>query len=431
MLSNLKWYLVGAALILVPIGVRVLTWQKPPVHRASADDIAKGKELFSHEWTVNDPLSAGDGLGPVFNAKSCVACHQQGGAGGGGDNRHNVTLFVMQQRDGTVKSGLLHASATRQQLLETLNHLDGMLPPTSQPSAESIRTTPRQTLSNGAVLQLSQRHTPALFGAKIIDEMSDRVIIAEERKQRLRWGDDAGSAESPVGRAFRVPDGRVGKFGWKAQSTSLSEFVEAACANELGLGNPKQAQPTPLSFASYRAPGADLTQEQCNQITAFCASLSPPIESPNPDSVARAAAGKKIFHSIGCADCHTPNLGSAVGIYSDLLLHRMGADLVGGGSYYDSAPPVPPLLDDSSPSGSPRPEEWRTPPLWGVADSAPYLHDGRAATLHDAIVAHGGQGAVAARKYSLLSQAERDDLQIFLKSLRAPRARPMTQLAQK
>ena len=103
-------------------------------------------------------------------------------------------------------------------------------------------------------------------------------------------------------------------------------------------------------------------------------------------------------------------------IYSDLLLHRMGAPLVGGGSYNE--PPAP--LPDVSPGEEPRPDEWRTPPLWGVADSAPYMHDGRAATLEEAIRLHGGQGADAAQRFAKLRGYQQAHLVAFLKTLRAP-----------
>ena len=194
--------------------------------------------------------------------------------------------------------------------------------------------------------------------------------------------------DMPVGRALRLADGRIGRFGWKAQSASLSDFVQAACANELGLGNPGQAQPRSLAYPSYQPTGLDLTLEQCNQLTAFCASLPRPSERVPDDSLARDGVmdGKKAFGKIGCADCHTPDVGSVKGIYSDLLLHRMGEQLQGGGSYNE--PPLP--RPDGTPGDGPSPGEWRTPPLWGVADSAPYLHDGRAATLEDAIKLHSG-----------------------------------------
>src|SRR5262249_39978089 len=192
-------------------------------------------------------------------------------------------------------------------------------------------------------------NTPALFGTQLIDRIPDRVIIANARRQQLQWGLTPATGEDlPVGRVSRLADGRIGRFGWKGQSASLSDFVQAACANELGLGNPGQAQPRPLSKPGYLSPGLDLTAEQCDQLTAFVASLPRPAERLIPDTPRghdQARAGKKLFHSVGCADCHTPDLAPADGIYSDLLLHRMGQDLEGGGSYNE--PPVP--VPDSSP----------------------------------------------------------------------------------
>jgi CxxC motif-containing protein (DUF1111 family) len=161
-----------------------------------------------------------------------------------------------------------------------------------------------------------------------------------------------------------------------------------------------------------------LSAEQCDQLTAFVASLPRPVERlPETLGAAEEArAGKKVFEAVGCADCHTPNLGSVEDIYSDLLLHRMGAPLVGSGSYNEPPPEIP----DFKPGEGPRADEWRTPPLWGVADSAPYLHDGRAATLEEAIRLHGGQGASAAQRYARLSRHEQVELIAFLKTLRAP-----------
>jgi CxxC motif-containing protein (DUF1111 family) len=244
------------------------------------------------------------------------------------------------------------------------------------------------------------------------------VIIAGAKLQSARWaGKNSDTEEAPIGRALRLPNGRIGRFGWKAQMASLSDFVQAACANELGLSNPGASQPTPLYMTSVtKSSHLDLTQRQCDELTAFCASLPRPVEElPTDVSADQAVAGKKLFSEIGCANCHTPKLGSVDGLYSDLLLHGMGQDLVGGGSYGER--PIPqPGSDDEGPS----PSEWRTPPLWGVADSAPYLHDGRAATLHDAIVMHGGQGKSVAVKYNKLGQVDKDRLVGFLKTLRAP-----------
>ena len=143
-------------------------------------------------------------------------------------------------------------------------------------------------------------------------------------------------------------------------------------------------------------------------------------------------AGEATFGSIGCTACHTPKLGEVVGIYSDLLLHDMGPQLAGSGASYaaasaDEPPPARGLpargrsrADDATTSVSIN--EWRTPPLWGVRDSGPYLHDGRAANIAQAIMLHSGQGAAAARRFAELSPQRKQQVEAFLMSLAAPSA---------
>jgi CxxC motif-containing protein (DUF1111 family) len=415
-------YLLIALLALAPAGVcRLLLWQMA-WERAR---VQAGEKLFKHDWKPNDPLSpGGDGLGPVYNATSCVACHNQGGPGGGGGLEHNVTTFTVREPGKEVRQGVVHAYGVHRP--ETLKDVHPTLPDFSLRTLEQVvrqaSAHPHANRSRqfSSVVQLSQRNTPALFGAKLIDDIPERVILAGARSQQARWGVAPADAESvPVGRALRLANGRVGRFGWKAQMASLSEFVQAACANELGLGNPGQAQPVPLyeKGTPSQSPGLDLTLEQCYQLTAFCASLPKPVERLPKDVTAdQAALGKKLFHMIGCAECHTPKLGSADGIYSDLLLHRMGQGLVGGGAYGQPSLPVPDSPGDDGPS----PSEWRTPPLWGVADSAPYLHDGRAATLEEALHLHGGQARRSAERFAQMSAAYQGNLIAFLRTLRAP-----------
>jgi CxxC motif-containing protein (DUF1111 family) len=420
------WYALIGVVVLAPVGGRVLTW---PGFRRQAIDPAMaqaGQTLFLHEWKAGDPLSpGGDGLGPVYNANSCVACHHQAGPGGAGGREHNVTTFTvtemtLDQRRQT-REGVVHSYALGEP--EKLSDVHRSLPTVSRPTLPMLVSLPgfeRSRISFPTGVHLSQRNTPALFGANLIDAVPDRVLIANERKQRLKWGlASAKSEDLPVGRAQRLADGRIGHFGWKAQSASLSAFVQAACANELGLGNPGQAQPRPLGKPYYQPTGVDLTAEQCDQIASFVASLPPPVERLPDNSFNRdeAVNGKRLFNRVGCADCHTPNLDPVEGLYSDLLLHDMGQPLEGGGSYNEPLPQKP----DAPPSeDGPRPGEWRTPPLWGVADSAPYLHDGRALTLEKAIELHGGQAARSARSFAALGKAEQAQILAFLRTLRAP-----------
>jgi CxxC motif-containing protein (DUF1111 family) len=412
-----------------PFAYRGADWFWPRAKPVDAGMAQVGKDLFQHEWTPNDPLAGGgDGLGPVFNAKSCVECHRQGGAGGSGPFETNVNVFTIRPKGegrallSKARQGVVHTQAVRPEFQETFAHvapgLPGNFPPLANAAvlpANGIRglTTPQG-------VNLSQRKTPALFGAKLIDEIPDRDIIANERIEYLKWGlatpHERGTA--PIGRVMRMADGRIGRFGWKAQTVSLVEFVRAACANELGLGNPGQAQPAPLGYPAYQPPEFDLTLAQCDQLAEFIRSLPRPFERlpAEPGAFQRVSAGKSLFSSVGCADCHIPDVGSVRGLYSDLLLHEMGEALEGGGDYNDR-----PLEEPSfDPGTGPLPAEWRTPPLWGVARSAPYLHDGRAATLDEAIRLHGGQGKDCAERYNGLARFERDQLVAFLKTLEVP-----------
>jgi CxxC motif-containing protein (DUF1111 family) len=422
---NRGWYLLVALLALAPVGLRVLTWQR---HRHQDVDPAMaqaGEVLFHHVWTPNDSLAqGGDGLGPVYNARSCLECHNKGGPGGAGELEHNVTMFTVQLPSSKepARQGVVHGYGSGK-YQENLHQVHHDLPALVRPRLERLVAIPGKKANPIVIpagVSLSQRNTPALFGAKLIDDIPDRVLIAAERKERLKWGWSPTQGEKvPVGRALRLANGRVGHFGWKAQTASLADFVQAACANELGLGNPGQAQPAPLSKPDYQPVGLDLTLEQCDQLTAFVGALSRPEERLPDDPVERqkARVGKKLFNATGCADCHTPDLGSVDGIYSDMLLHRMGQQMQGASSYYGPPPPKP---DPSDPNGPPLADEWRTPPLWGVADSGPYMHDGRAETLADAIRLHGGQAAPATKRYGELSASEQSQLIAFLNTLKAP-----------
>lgn len=410
------WYLLIGAVALAPVSARMLSWKKIKIAAVDPAMAQAGQTLFMHEWKPNDPLAnGGDGLGPVFNANSCVACHNQGGDGGAGGLEHNVTTFSVTRVGGALldkpREGVIHAQAVSDNDRESLQQVNLAATPAQMVTQDNhcVRLPPP--------VHVSQRNTPALFGARLIDGIPDRILVAEERKQQLMWGLAPKKSEDlPVGRALRLAGGRIGHFGWKAQSASLSDFVQAACANELGLGNPGQAQPRPLGNPLYQPVGLDLTSEQCDQITAFVASLSRPVERLGDISASEAASGKALFSKTGCADCHAPKLGDVEGLYSDLLLHDMGVPLQGGGSYNEP----PPQRPDRSPGEGPQPGEWRTPPLWGVADSAPYLHDGRARTLRQAIEQHGGQATRSAQKFAALGKEKQEILIAFLKTLRAP-----------
>jgi mono/diheme cytochrome c family protein len=385
--------------------------------RASAEVRAAGLKLFEHEWQPHDPSARGDGLGPVFNARSCVECHFQGGAGGGGDNKHNVMAFEAfpTQDRPEVKGGLIHRYAVANHFLEGRGELNKFFP-----------IIPGGTRVEGGCQVFTQDFDPvhtetvnstALFGAGWVDRISAKTI----RYQSMRIGAAAVGNELSgnfggvvPGRPRVLPDGRLGKFGWKAQFASLEEFVASACANELGLGNPRLEQARPMVRLDYPQVERDLTDAQFRSLVAFVDTLPRPVEAApaDPDRRRRSERGKALFREIGCAVCHTPDVAGVEGVYSDFLLHRL--DDRSRGSGYRETPPAP------LPEDYPLPEEWKTPPLWGVADSAPYFHDGGSPNLESAIWRHHGDAESVTAAYLKLCAGDRAAVIDFLKTLRAP-----------
>ncbi len=417
--------LIVLVLVLVPVWKAVEPMLRPGPKRVSTKAVAAGRVLFNHEWTPDDPLAGGDGLGPVFNARSCAECHRQGGAGGGGPVEMNVTVYGLADPEphGVPASGVVHQRAVRPEFQETLHLVHPALP--NQPSIPLSVLTDRGRRRPAGVV-VTQRNTPALFGDGLIDAVSDETIIAHQREHSdaARLVGLNGARDPKVrGRVARLADGRIGRFGWKSEFATLADFVKAACANELGLSNPGRPQATPLGKPGYKGKGEDLTDEQCVLMTDFIRGLPVPeqVWPSEPKGAERAGAGRALFRSIGCADCHSETLGTVAGLYSDMLLHDMGVELESSTGYYGSIIPVPDVRNDKfAVSEQPTPGEWRTAPLWGVADSGPYLHDGRAKTLEEAIALHGGEAGNVAARFKALPSADQDAIVAFLKTLRAP-----------
>ncbi len=412
---------------------------------AHSVDVTEGHALFLREWVPGDPRShGGDGLGPLYNDSSCVGCHNLGGAGGAGSTSKNVEIISLSRRGAArakgedvsvdelhpgfrdAKSVVLHRYGTDQLYRSwRLRRIDGvehaemsdvggeeamqqireMVQSNTVPSGRALRPSFRAAIAPkrvkgellfGSAVSVSKRNPPPLFGVGLIDAIPIEVLLEAQMQSK--------------GRLNLLKAGVVGRFGWKGQTATLKEFVEAACAMELGLEVPSHHQArSPLDFGSKRSAGLDLTQKECDALTKFVGTLPAPTERPDsPD----AQAGSDLFQKIGCAECHVPDLGTVRGIYSDLGLHAMGDDLSDASAYYG-------IIDESKNSGASA-EEWRTPPLWGFRDSAPYLHDGRAETLEQAVAFHGGQSEVSAIHFFELPLSDRLKVQTFLNTLSAP-----------
>ena len=292
--------------------------------------IARGKELFAHEWLPADARSrGGDGLGPVYNDTSCVACHNLGAPGGGGAAGKNTDIItavpkrpadqpgpepasgpakrpepdeLVKLHGGfrTARSTLLHRFGTdpdyfgwRFMILRTLGNVDqhevqGLRAGSGGIDAGRIAMVEmREGKFNALSARLvrftlvrSQRNPPALFGAGRIDAIPDRAIeqAADHRDDRF---------PEVIGRVGRLKDGRIGRFGWKAQTATLEDSVLSSCAGDLGLEVPGRHQAgLPAAFRSQRpagrlkstdpAPRLDLSAEECAALVAYIRSLPAP-----------------------------------------------------------------------------------------------------------------------------------------------------------
>ena len=408
----------------VLVGLWVVWVQTPgiPVLRAPHAGAAvkqAGLTLFEHDWKPGDALAAGDGLGPVFNERSCVACHFQGGVGGGGDFNHNVTSFEVHPVPGRpeVMGGILHSFGVSKDCRESRTGLHDFF--AVVPGGLKIVGGCTIETRDFDPVRIHTVNATALFGAGWVDRISGKTILHQSRHRSFEAIGKELLADlngvSP-GRPRLLANGRVGKFGWKAQFATLEEFVASACANELGLGNPRMEQAKPWAHGSYAKVAPDLDQAQFYTLAAFVDTLPRPIEVVPADSQERQAVerGKMLFEQVGCAVCHTPDIGGVSGVYSDFLLHRVSNSSELGSGYAEV--PNTPL-----PDGHPLPDEWKTPPLWGVADSAPYFHDGQSPTLQDAILRHDGGAVNVTRAFQSLSTFDKEAIISFLKSLRAPK----------
>lgn len=341
-----------------------------PVEGLSEGEIetfSKGRRLFDRDI----PMS--EGLGPQFNGDSCRACHFEPTTAGGGPPGVNVTRGGHMKADGTFEAPpggtLLHRFDADFEL---------------RPSAHD----------NSNVFEL--RQPPPLYGLGKIDDIPDEHI--ERRADPMDMDDDGIS-----GRVARLADGSVGVFGWKALFPSLEDFVRDALTNEMGMTVPDR--PGVSAGERTDSDGADdpeFAGERYDALQFYVDKLSPPPVPENPDG--NVELGEQVYSEVGCADCHVPEMetadGETVRLHSDLLLHEVMPE-----DYRGVA------------GGAAGPREFRTPPLWGVSASGPYMHDGLSWTLDGAIRRHAGEASDASDAYEALSEERREALLAYLESI--------------
>ena len=176
--------------------------------------------------------------------------------------------------------GVVHSHAIKPEFQETAEQRPAR-PAGNAPRSRSRNSTDRSRVLFPTGVSVTQRNTPALFGDGLLDAIPEEALHAEQRRNSdlIRLVGLSRAKDSKIrGRVARLPNGRLGRFGWKAEFASLDDFVRAACANELGLSNPARAQATSLAKRDYQPKGTDLTDAQCVLIGDFLRDLPAPVQ---------------------------------------------------------------------------------------------------------------------------------------------------------
>jgi CxxC motif-containing protein (DUF1111 family) len=381
---------------------------------------------------VTAPASLNSGLGPIFSNVSCVSCHHNDGKGTPTTGFVNSSLLFRLSLAGIGDHGNVipvPGFGTQLQDLATF----GIQPEakvsinyTTQlftfPDGEtaSLRTPAYTILNPYTALPsnhlFSARMAPPFFGLGLLQNISEATILSHADENDAD-GDGISGRPNYVWDQY-LGKTLIGRFGMKANTATILTQIAAAYQQDMGVTS--YLFPTESSFGQAQYDGLndepELPDSVLNGTAFYIKSLAVPARRNVTDAI--NLLGEQIFKQINCSGCHTPTMQTAVDVtfpqisnqrihpYTDLLLHDMGAGLA------DNRP-------DFLATGS----EWKTPALWGIGlfertnGTAFYLHDGRARTLQEAILWHGGEATNAKNKFIQLSTADRNALLNFIKSL--------------
>ena len=413
-----------------------------------------GNGIFKKVW-VSSPSStrSSDGIGPLFNARSCQRCHLKDGRGQPPKAGEIAESMVMQ---------LSIPPQNMKQRTAILEHRTGIIPEPvygSQLQSFSVQGVPSEgefkviyeevsvVLDDGEVVSLrrptyrftnlqygplhpdvmfSPRIAPPVIGMGLLEAIPEADIVMHADPEdhdgdgisgRVRrvWGDESGQAV-------------VGRFGWKAGQPTIAQQAASAFLDDLGISTALYPVPhgdcTVRQPACRTAPHGDVPEKNgieagsriFDLLVFYARNLAVPARRNVDDP--QVLAGKRLFYEARCVACHVPKFVTQrdsigpeqsfqlIWPYTDLLLHDMGEGLA-----------------DHRPEGNASGHEWRTPPLWGigltetVSGHTSFLHDGRARTFLEAILWHGGEAEASKLNVMAMMREEREALLAFLESL--------------
>lgn len=416
-------------------------------------DFRVGNGFFRRLW-VTAPASTqnADGLGPLFNARACQRCHLKDGRGHPPENADDtgVSMFLrlsIPKTESELSDIILdrmpnapdpiYGTQLQDKSIAGLP-AEGNMTIKYEPlivsfddGTEVTLRNPTYTMTNAGygaphpALQLSPRIAPQMIGLGLLEAVPEADILAGADPEDADNDGISGKANKVWSAEFN--QWMLGRFGLKAGAATVREQSAGAFSGDMGLstslhpsgaGECTQAQRPCTEALDGGDPvnGLEVSDEVLDLVTFYSRNLAVParrsIEDPD------VLRGKELFYDAKCHSCHTPKFvthrladGRAQSFqliwpYTDMLLHDMGDGLA-----------------DNRPEWDADGREWRTPPLWGigmtkrVSGHTFFLHDGRARSLEEAILWHGGEGAPAQAAYRAMLKDDRNALIKFLESL--------------
>ncbi|THU36011.1 c-type cytochrome [Niastella caeni] len=396
-----KWMVISSLITIILIALaceKILP--KAPADDEILDGPIEGLTGEQHQMFIrgdiafnDDVFTAATGLGPLFVSTSCGSCHA-----GDGKGHPFTTLTRFGQVDST-GNHFLHLGGPQLQNRAVPSFMPEQLPV----GATSSKFTP-----------------PANTGLGFLDAVSDNTILsmADEHDAdgdgisgRVNW---ITLPEYISYRSGTVEQNNkyIGRFGKKAAVYDLMQQTANAYNQDMGIVSTYE----PYDSYTHEEIDPEVSNQKVLDLVFYLRTLKAPVQRSQNDP--EVISGKQLFTTIGCARCHTPELktgpysitalaNKTFNPYTDLLLHDMGSG-----------------LNDGYTEGSALPEEWRTPPLWGLglsknSQGGQYflLHDGRATSIEQAITLHGGEGQASNSNFQKLSATDKALLIKFLESL--------------
>ncbi|THH36695.1 c-type cytochrome [Aliishimia ponticola] len=416
-------------------------------------DFKVGNGLFRKIW-VSSPSStlASDGLGPLYNARSCQRCHIKDGRGHAPENAEDnaISMFLRISIPGKPEDAIPEIKdyiaslpdptyGTQLQDFSVAGHpaeyrLQVDYDPVEVPLSGGQVVTLRRPTYTAADLgygplhpdaMLSPRVAPQMIGLGLLEAVPAADILALADPDDADGDGISGRANIVWSHEFGQP--MLGRFGLKAGNPTIKEQSASAFVGDIGISNPifpaASGECTDLQADCQAAPhgdgddrGFEIDDEGLDLVTFYSRNLAVPARRNVDDP--EVLRGKELFYATGCTSCHRPAFVThrlkdqpeqsfqLIWPYTDMLLHDMG-----------------PGLADNRPEARATGTEWRTPPLWGVgltsqvSGHTQFLHDGRARSLLEAILWHGGEAQPHRDSVVDMPPVDRDALIKFLESL--------------